>query len=138
MKQLKAILIALFIWGFGVSIYVMSFYVPLLTDAEKQANLLLSISVIPLVWFGAKQYYKKEEMTHGFWLGQAFFLTSALLDALITVPVFIIPNGGSYLQFYSDPGFWFIGFEFLAVVTLYYYRETKRRKVDFNKINLSD
>jgi hypothetical protein len=83
--------------------------------------MLLFISVIPLVWFGAKQYYKKDANTHGYWVGQTFFLTAAALDALITVPVFVIPNGGTYYQFFTDLGFWLIGFEFMAIAVLYWY-----------------
>ena len=121
MNQLRAISIGIIIWIIGVSVYTLSSYISILDDAEQQANMLLFLSIIPLAWFGAKQYYKKEENTHGYWVGQTFFLTAIALDALITVPVFIIPNGGSYYQFFTDLGFWIIGLEFLAVTILYWY-----------------
>ena len=109
MKKLRAIGIGIIIWAIGVSVFTFSSYIFLLEDTEQQANMLLFIAVIPLVWFGTKLYYKGETDTHGYWVGQTFFLTAAVLDALITVPVFIIPNGGSYFQFFTDVGFWLIG-----------------------------
>lgn len=124
MKQLRAISIGMIIWIIGVSVFTLSSYISILDDAEQQANMLLFISVMPLVWFGAKQYYKKDANTHGYWVGQTFFLTATALDALITVPVFIIPNGGSYYQFFTDLGFWLIGFEFISITVLYWYIKT--------------
>jgi len=128
MNYLRAIGIGVLIWIVGVSVYNLSFYISILEDAQQQANMLLFTAVIPLVWFGAKQYYKKDAKTHGYWVGQTFFLTATALDALITVPVFIIPNGGSYYQFFTDLGFWLIGFEILAITVLYWYIKTGAKK----------
>lgn len=125
MKQLRAISIGIIIWIIGASLFTLSSYIPIIDDAELQANMLLFLSIMPLVWFGANQYYKKEENTHGYWIGQTFFLTAIALDALITVPVFIIPNGGSYYQFFTDLGFWIIGFEMIAVAIIYWYTKQK-------------
>lgn len=121
MKHLRAIGIGIIIWIIGVSVYNLSFTITIVEDAQQQANMLLFIAVMPLVWFGAKQYYKKDTNTHGYWVGQTFFLTATALDALITVPVFIVPNGGSYYQFFTDLGFWLIGFEFIGITVLYWY-----------------
>lgn len=128
MKQIRAIGIGSIIWIIGVSIYTLSSYISILEDAALQANMLLFLSVIPLVWYGAKQYYKEGINTHGYWVGQTFFLTSATLDALITVPFFSIPNGGSHYQFFTDFGFWLIGFEFVGIAVLYWYIETSIKK----------
>jgi hypothetical protein len=119
MRPLRVIGIGIIIWIIGVSLFTLSFYIPLLDDAEKQANTVLLISVPLLVWLGSKQYFKKGSHTSGYTVGLGFFLTSMTLDAAITVPVFIIPNGGSYHQFFTDIGFWLIGLEFLIVATLY-------------------
>ena len=48
------------------------------------------------------------------------FLGAMILDAIITVPLFIIPNGGSHLSFFGDPGFWLIGLEYVSVVAVYW------------------
>jgi hypothetical protein len=128
MKHLRAISIGVIIWIIGVSVFTLSSYISILEDAKQQANMLLFISVIPLVWFGAKLYYKKDMRTHGYWVGQTFFLTAIFLDALITVPFFVVPNGGSYYQFFTDLGFWLIGFEFLAITVLYWYIKVEIKK----------
>lgn len=121
MKQLRAISIGIIIWIIGVSVFTLSNYIPILEDAEQQSNMLLFISVMPLAWFGTKQYYKTDSNTHGYWVGQTFFLTATVLDALITVPVFIIPNGGSYYRFFTDLGFWLTGFEMITIAVMYWY-----------------
>lgn len=128
MKKLRAIGIGIIIWIIGVSVFTISSYINILEDAEQQANMLLSISVIPLVWFGAEHYYKQDFNTHGYWIGQTFFLTATALDALITVPFFVVPNGGSYYQFFTDLGFWLIGLEFLAITVLYWYIKVEIKK----------
>lgn len=121
MKTFRAILLGIGIWFFAVAFYTLSFQFPILEDPEQQANLVLLAVVMPLVWLGSHMYYTKDSATHGFKIGQVFFLTAAILDALITVPLFIIPNGGSHLAFFTDPGFWIIAFEMIATAVLYYY-----------------
>ena len=115
----------------GVASFISSFFVPILSDPELQANLVLMISIIPAAAFGAYLYYRKGHQTPGFVLGAAMFFGTMLLDALITVPVFIIPNGGSHLEFFTDPGFWLIGVEYVAVVAVYWQfgRSTKSQSI---------
>ena len=119
MKIFRAIIIALIIWILGVSAFSLSFLVPILENAQLQANLILVCVVVPLVWFGSKLYFLTGNKAKGLWLGLTFFSVAALLDALITVPFLVIPSGGSYLEFYTDPGFWCIGLLFLGVPSLY-------------------
>ena len=126
MKQLRTIGLGVIIWITGVSIYSVSFYIPILEDKEFQANILLSLGILPVVWFGAKQYYKKENAVKGYWLGLAFFLIAAVLDAVITVPFLIIPYGGTYYSFFTAGGFWLIGMELVLMTTVYWYSKVKR------------
>ena len=121
MKQVKAIGIAMIIWIIGVSIYTVSFYIPILEDPELQANILLSLGILPIIWFGAKLYYRTKSTTKGYWLGLVFFLTAAVLDALITVPYLIVPNGGTYYDFFTASGFWLIGIEFIITTSVYWF-----------------
>jgi hypothetical protein len=129
---LRAIIIGAIIWIIGVSLYSLSFYIPIIENAELQANLILTLAVIPLVWFGAKAYYKKGNNTNGLLVGLTFFLTAAFLDAVITVPYLIIPNGGSYKQFFTDLGFWLIGLEFIVIAALYWHLNISTRKQSNN------
>ena len=83
---------------------------------------------MPLVWLGCSIYYKKDDQTHGYLVGQTLLLTVVALDALITVPFFVIPKGGSYYRFFTGLGFWIIALEFLIVAVLYWYaREYPKR-----------
>ena len=104
----------------GIVAYVGSYFVPILSDPELQANLFLMIAIIPAASLGTHIYYQKSQGTHGFVLGSAMFLGAIILDATITVPIFIIPNGGNHLSFFGDPGFWLIGLEYISVVVAYW------------------
>ena len=121
MKTKRAILTGIAIWIIGILLYSISYSVTILDNAETQANIVLFIGVLPLVWFGCYFYYKKDNKTHGLKVGQTLLLTAVTLDALITVPLFVIPNGGSHYSFFTSLGFWIIAFEFLAVAALYWY-----------------
>lgn len=121
MKTFRAIVIGMGIWGLGVAAFISSFSIPVMEDVEQQANLVLFFTVLPLVWFGAKHYYRKEQKTRGIWVGLIFFLVAAILDALVTVPFLVIPNGGSHYEFFTDTSFWLIGLEFVSVAVAYRY-----------------
>ncbi|MEL6917126.1 MAG: DUF5367 family protein [Bacteroidota bacterium] len=127
MKIFRAIIIGMFIWVIGVSIYSLSFYVPVLEDLELQANIVLFTTIVPLVWFGCHIYYKKDKTIHGFLLGQTLFIIAGILDALITVPFLIIPNGGSYHSFFTDISFWLVALEFIATAMLYWFVKVYHR-----------
>jgi len=125
MKTLRAIVIGAIIWVLGVSAFTLSFFAPVLENLEYQANLVLFVAAIPLVWFGAQQYYKKDNKTHGMWVGITFFGVAAILDALITVP-FLLPQGVSHYAFFTDRGFWLIGGVFVTTAILYgHFRGTR-------------
>lgn len=118
---------AIIIQVIGLSAFVGSYFIPLMSNPDAQANLVLAISLIPASALGAHLYYRRGHQTHGFLLGLALFAVAIILDALITVPVFIIPNGGDHLSFFGDPGFWLIGVEYVSVVVIYW--QIKKRMV---------
>lgn len=121
MKIKRAIVLGILIWSIGILLYSLSYYVPILENQETQANIVLFVAVMPLVWLGSKFYYKKDSQTHGYLVGQTFLLTAVALDALITVPFFVIPKGGSHFNFFTGLGFWIIAIEFLVIATLYWH-----------------
>ncbi len=128
MKLKRTIGFGLLIWIIGVNLYALSFYLPILEDAEKQANIWLSIIIIPVVWFCSKLYFKKHITGHGLWVGLMFFGISAFLDAIITVPFTILPYGGTYYDFFVNFGFWFIGIEFIATTTVYWHLKVRGKR----------
>jgi hypothetical protein len=111
---------SIIVYMLGILAYVGSFFIPIMNNPELQANLVLAIAIMPAAYLGAHIYYKKPHGTHGFVLGIAMFVCAIILDAIITVPIFIIPNGGSHLSFFGDPGFWLIGLEYILVVLAYW------------------
>ncbi len=129
MKLVRAIIIGIIIWSIGVSLYTLSFYISIIKDTELQANIFLSLGVVPVVWFGTKLYYRKDSTVKGYWIGLAFFLIATLLDVIITVPFLILPNGGTYYNFFTAAGFWLIGIEFIATSVLYWYTKVLSREI---------
>jgi|GEM_PF-6093319 len=68
-------------------LHSLSYYVSFLENADKQANMVLFIAVIPLVWNACAYYYKKGNKTHGNLVGKAMLLTSVtLLQADVKAP----------------------------------------------------
>ncbi|MGK7946490.1 MAG: DUF5367 family protein [Microcystaceae cyanobacterium] len=115
----RAVLSSIIVYLFAVTAFVGSFFVPLMSNPELQANLALMIAIIPAASLGAHIYYRKDHQTNGFVLGVAMFIGAIILDALITVPVFIMPNGGNHITFFGNLGFWLIGVEYISVVAVY-------------------
>ena len=122
----RAITSATYVWILGIILFTVAIYLPLGENTERIANLTLHIAIVPLAWFGARHYYKKAATTPGYLLAIAMMSMTIVLDALITVPVLIIPAGGSYSAFFGDLGFWIIALEYMATVHLY--AHLKRRK----------
>lgn len=131
--NLKHIAISsLIVYSIGITAFVGSYFVTIMDNPDLQANLLLMLAIIPAALIGAHLYYRRGHKTNGFVLGTLMFLCAMILDALITVPVFIIPNGGDYLSFFGDPGFWLIAIEYVSVVAAYWQieRMISRLKTD--------
>ena len=115
----SVIISAIIVWTIGITAFVASYFVPVMTDPDLQANWVLSLVLIPAVLIGAHIYYRKGYNTNGFKLGVAMFTVTIFLDGLITVPFFIMPYGGNYITFFTDPGFWLIAVEYVSVVAAY-------------------
>jgi RsiW-degrading membrane proteinase PrsW (M82 family) len=123
MKNLNikhAAISSIVVYILGILAYVGSFFIPIMDNPELQANLVLGIAIIPAAYLGAHIYYQKCHSTNGFVLGIAMFFGAIILDAIITIPIFIIPNGGSHFSFFGDPGFWLIGLEYILFVMAYW------------------
>jgi uncharacterized membrane protein len=54
-----------------------------------------------LFYFKGKKI--KRNAREGLSLGLILVITGVILDAIITIPLWIIPQGGSYSSFLSDP-----------------------------------
>ncbi|MGY3795113.1 DUF5367 family protein [uncultured Aquimarina sp.] len=121
MKIFRLVTIGIGIWILAVCAFTFSYEFQILHNPEQQANMVLSLSILPLVWLGSSIYYKNGVTTNGYIVGVVFFLIAAFLDTLITVPLFIMPNGGNYYTFFTDFSFWIIAIELVGVAMLFYY-----------------
>ncbi|MCB0372585.1 MAG: DUF5367 family protein [Muricauda sp.] len=128
MKTLRALAIGTLVWIFGVSAFTAFYELPLMENRYAQANIGLALIVPFLVWFGSQIYYRKAKATHGIKLGLLMLLASATLDALITVPILIIPFGGSYASFFGSADFWLIALEFVLVAIVYWYLNVRPKQ----------
>jgi hypothetical protein len=111
---------SLIVYSIGITAFAGSYFVTIMDNPDLQANYVLMLAIIPAALIGAHLYYRRGYKTNGFVLGAAMFLGAMILDACITVPVFIIPNGGDYLSFFGDPGFWLIAVEYISIVAAYW------------------
>ena len=114
-----AFISSIVIYVLGIIAFVGSYFVPVMENLELQANLVLMVAIIPAVSLGSHLYYRKGHPTNGLPLGLIMFLGAMVLDAIITVPLFIMPYGGTHLSFFTDPGFWLIALEYVLVVVIY-------------------
>ncbi len=111
---------AIIVWTLGIIAFVASYFYPVISDPDLQANWVLSIVIFPAALIGAHIYYRKGHQTNGFVLGLSMFLVTIILDAVITVPLFIMPYGGNYSSFFLDSGFWLLAVEYVSVVAAYW------------------
>ena len=128
MKLVRVIGIGIIIWIFGVSLYSLSFFIKVLDNPDLQANIVLASGILPLVWVGAKLYYRGKSTTEGYWIGLSFFAIAAFLDALITVPILVAPYGGNHYSFFTAAGFWLIGIEIVITATIYWYTRVLNKR----------
>ncbi|MGI9546420.1 MAG: DUF5367 family protein [Flavobacteriaceae bacterium] len=121
MDTIRVILAGILVWILGVCAFITSYTLPVLEDLELQSNIALAIAIIPAAWLGARVYYLKGNKTNGFLVGLFMVLVAVVLDALITVPFLIIPNGGGFSEFFTTASFWLIASEYYLIVLLYWY-----------------
>ncbi|MBC3846984.1 DUF5367 family protein [Winogradskyella echinorum] len=126
-KNLFSVICGILVWTLGVSFYLLSFYVPILENSELQSNIVLALGIIPSACLGTYLFYTKSQLKPSK-LGLTFVIVATLLDVIITVPVFIIPTGGSYSEFFGDPMFYTIIVEFYFIV-LYYGNHLTSKKI---------
>jgi hypothetical protein len=122
----RAIVATVMVWVLGVSVFSLSFFIPTDFNPELLANRVLVLALIPFTLLGARFYYKKGAHTHGVVLGVTMFLVTIVLDASLTVPLLILPFGGSYQSFFLDPQFWLIGLGYVSLVSIYGFLHHKK------------
>ncbi len=106
MKLLKAIGLGIVLWVlifFEVSILMFGFKLnpPSMNYYLIHYLFLAIISIVlTLIYFSGKK--TKGGFFNGILIGIIFIVIGIILDAIITIPLFIIPNGGNYQSFLLD------------------------------------
>lgn len=118
MQTIKVITLGVIIWVIAISVFSVSYYIPLLNNLELQANIALAIALIPIVGLISRYYFLKNSNASGVKTAVLMLSTGIILDACITVPFLIVPNGGSYQEFFISITFWLIVMEYLLLVIL--------------------
>ena len=115
MKWLNAIKYGAILWGMIFIEWSIIIFAPVLKNLGQWQFALHYIVLIPMALLAASKYYKKDKKVNGFLLGVVFLVTGIVLDAIITVPLFI---GGDY-SFFTET-LMLVGFaEMILVVGLY-------------------
>jgi len=120
MNSKRAIVSGVITWILGVFAYSAPYFLPFIENSERYINVVFPMAVVPAVMVGTYIYYRAGYKTNGFKLGATMVMVAIVLDALITVPLFIIPEGGNHFSFFTDPGFWLIAAEFVIVTAIYW------------------
>lgn len=123
MNYLKILLPGILVWiAVSISFYILSF-VPLVNSSFPLQALLVMMLIVFYANESAKLYYKTGLKIHGLVIGIIMSFMGLLLDILITVPFFEIPNGRNYQTFFSNPVLWIL--ICLNTLTVYFYWRTK-------------
>ena len=117
----QAITAGAMLWGIIFIEWSIIVFAPVLKDLSANGQFLVHFLVlIPIVIFGAQYYYRKADKTNGFVVGLAMLATGIVLDAIITVPLFVGQDGTTHAQFFLNP-LMLAGFaEFLIIMGLYW------------------
>ena len=126
MNFLKIALAGMVVWLLVITTFTVLPYVAIVKESMTLQSLVV-VSLMPLYSsIGSWIYYRRTGSNHGVWVGVCASLTALLMDVMITVPFFEIPNGGSYGQFFSSPVLWLLVFINIATFYAYGYIHGKR------------
>lgn len=125
MKLLRTIWIGALIWALIFVEWSIIIFTPFLKDLGNWQYLIHYLILIPIVIFGVSLYYKSGYKINGFLLGTFLLIIGIILDAVVTVPLFTIPQGIGYLEFFSSI-FMIIGYvELILVSGVYWIKKIK-------------
>ena len=124
-KILYSTICAILVWILGVSCYYLSSFLTILENTQLQSNIVVALAILPFACIGTYLFYKRSLIKPSV-LALIFIGVSIVLDALVTVPLFIIPNGGSFSEFFGDAIFYTLAVEFYFIVLYYGNHITQR------------
>ena len=110
----NATLWAVILWALIFIVWSIIIFVPVLKDSLLWQWIIHYIVLIFLVWLCAANYFKKAgpSAKSGICLGIYFVIIGAILDAIVTVPLFVKDWG-----FYSQWQLW-VGYAVVIIVSI--------------------
>jgi hypothetical protein len=120
MKAIRAIIAGLIVWALIFVEWTVLIFVPGLRSLGNWQFIIHYAMLVPITIAGISFYYgKNEKKIHGLYLGAVMLATGLILDALITLPFFVVPQGGSFVGYYMNP-LMLIGYLVFLVVAFAY------------------
>lgn len=118
MRLLRAVILGILLYVLTwVDIFSLMFISQLAGQHAFQT--LIHLVILP-VWTLICGYFyfrkRKGSISEGFWFGVIILLVNAVLDFSITIPVFILPTGAGFFEFYNTWSIW-IGFAEVLIFT---------------------
>ena len=120
MNIFRAILAGGIVWMMIFGLYTVMSFIPALKASETGQYFVVYGFLVAFVYWGAAFYFSKGGQTNGLLLAGVMITTALVLDAVITLPLVILPAGGSYRGFFLDPMFLLIVAEYALIVFIYW------------------
>jgi len=121
MIKMRPLLAGTIVWSLIFSSFLLMSILPEFQESKNLQNITILILIVPFVILANRFYYRDNNQLNGFYLGFLIIICCLVLDALITLPLVILPEGGSYSEFYTDPGLIIMGAEILLVSYFYFF-----------------
>ncbi len=119
MNKIRAVLSGIILWIMIFSLYTLISFIPLFRQSIILQNSIVFIGVIIFVYFSVLFYFRKGKKISGLMLAILMIITALGLDALVTVPMVMIPQGIGYKIFYATPFLWLMVAEILMFTVLF-------------------
>ncbi len=116
MKTKCDILFPIYAWLTIFIAYIVIVYPLMSYGLIDRPEYVLGICIIPTYFIWTSLYYKKNSKINKLSFALLSGLAAVFLDGVITVPLFEIPEGRSYGDFYGNPLFWILMLEVIVVV----------------------
>ena len=115
----RSILFGVLLWAIIFVVLSLLMFTPFLAGKVLLWHIVFWVLLVPIVLGLCKWYFKENPptMKKGVLLGVAALVIGIVLDMALTMPLFILPQGGSYVAFYSDRMLYFGMAEVLILTT---------------------
>lgn len=123
MNILRAIVTGTIAWALIFVEWSIIMFAPILKDLPNIWQWIIHYVVLILIVSLVTHFYYlgKDRHTHGLLVGLVMLVTGIILDSVITIPLFILPQGGTYSSFFFQ---WLMiaGYIELLIVTVAYWK----------------